>query len=450
MFDLSSPKCDPELFTLGIPILGICYGQQLLCHVLGGAVEPGGLKESGAIDLTVDMGCEGLFKGFSTGLKADMSHAVKITRLPEGFKSAARTNSCENAAIADYKRHFYGVQFHPETDAKNGKKIFRNFLYNVCGAKGDYTIDDYIQLKIEEVRRQVGDGSVLLGLSGGVDSSVCAALLSRAIPGRLVCIFVDHGLMRKNEGDEVEAAFSDRDVTFVRVNARERFLKALKGVSDPEMKRKIIGHEFVAVFNDEAARFKDVRFLAQGTIYPDIIESGTKDSVKIKSHHNVGGLPKDIGFEGLVEPLSGLFKDEVRRVGRKLGLPEFLVERQPFPGPGLGVRVIGEITGEKLNILREADAIFRQEVEKLKRRPNQYFAVLTSMRSVGVKDNLRTYDYTLALRAINTSDFMTAEWARLPYTTLERASTRIVNEVPGINRVVYDITGKPPATIEWE
>ena len=451
VYDLSSPKCDPELLGLGIPILGICYGQQLLCHMLGGIVEPGGFKEYGTMTVKVDTDCEALFQGLGVEQKALMSHTDKVTKLPVGFRSVARTDNCENAAIADLERHFYGVQFHPEVvHTKNGKKIFRNFLYNVCGAKGDYTVDDYIRLKTEEIRTQVGDGSVLLGLSGGVDSSVCAALLSLAIPGRLVCIFVDHGLLRKNEGDEVEAAFSDREVTFVRVDARERFLKALAGVSDPEKKRKIIGHEFVAVFNDEAAKFKDIRFLAQGTIYPDIVESGTKNSATIKSHHNVGGLPEDIGFEGLVEPLSGLFKDEVRRVGKKLGLPLSLVERQPFPGPGLGVRIIGEITGEKLDILREADAIFREEVGKLKRRPQQYFAVLTNMRSVGVMGDFRTYDYTLALRAISTSDFMTAEWARLPYATLETASSRIVNEVRGINRVVYDITGKPPATIEWE
>jgi len=347
----------------------------------------------------------------------------------------------------------YGVQFHPEVNhTENGRTILHNFLYGICGAKGDWSMEDYARSAIRQAKEQIGDGKVLLALSGGVDSSVVAALLSKAVGGQLTCIFVDHGLMRKHEGDEVEAAFRGWDINFIRVNAEQRFLAKLAGVSDPETKRKIIGEEFIRVFEEEAKKIGAVDYLAQGTIYPDIIESGTKDAAVIKSHHNVGGLPDFVDFKEIVEPLRLLFKDEVRAVGTALGLPEYLVWRQPFPGPGLGIRVIGDITKEKLDTLRDADFIFRDELVKagLDRQVNQYFAVLTNMRSVGVMGDERTYDYTLALRGVTTTDFMTADWARIPYEVLERASNRIINEVRGINRIVYDITSKPPATIEWE
>ena len=366
------------------------------------------------------------------------------------FVSAAATSACPNAAIENRERALYGVQFHPEVESTpNGTQMIRNFLYGVCGAVGDYNLHDLEQRLIDDVRRQVGDAHVLLGLSGGVDSSVCAALLSKAIPGQLHCIFVDHGLMRKNEGNEVEQAFRGMDLHFIRVNAEKIFLSALAGVTDPEQKRKIIGREFVRVFEAESEKLPHVRYLAQGTIYPDVIESGGSKAATIKSHHNVGGLPKNMKFAGVVEPLRSLFKDEVRALGRQLGLPRSFVERQPFPGPGLGVRVIGEITAEKLEILREADAIFRYELERRRVKADQYFAVLTDTRSVGVVGDFRTYDYTVALRAVRTSDFMTCEYAPLSHNLLGTVSSRIVNEVKGVGRVVYDITGKPPATIEW-
>ena len=363
----------------------------------------------------------------------------------------ATTGHCVNAAIENRERNLYGMQFHPEVESTpDGIRMIHNFLYNVCGATGDYSLRNLEGKLIEQVRQQVGDSEVLLGLSGGVDSSVCAALLSKAIPGKLHCIFVDHGLMRKNEGDEVEEAFRGRDLDFIRVNAEEQFLAALKGVVDPEEKRKIIGAEFVKVFEEvRAKRLPDVKFLAQGTIYPDVIESGGSKAAVIKSHHNVGGLPKNMVFTGLVEPLRSLFKDEVRALGRQLGLQKKFVERQPFPGPGLGVRIIGEITKEKLEILREADAIFREAVESRKVRADQYFAVLTDTRSVGVVGDFRTYDYTVALRAVRTSDFMTCEYSHISHRILSVVSAKIVNEVKGVGRVVYDITGKPPATIEW-
>lgn len=450
VYNDDSPKCDPELFKIGIPILGICYGVQLMAYTLGGTVSPCENKEYGCIDVDVDSTSE-LFSGLDAVQTTLMSHTDQIIKLPEGFISTAYSNSCPNAAIENTKAKLYGVQFHPEVErTMHGKDILHRFVYEICGASGNYTVDDYLNEQITEVRTQVGDDTVLLALSGGVDSSVCAALLSKAIPDRLVCIFVDHGLMRKNEGDEIEAVFSKRRLKFIRINAEKRFLEALKDVSDPEKKRMIIGQEFISVFEEQARLFDNVKFLAQGTIYPDVIESGIGNSAKIKSHHNVGGLPKLMEFNSIIEPLRGLFKDEVRILGRKLGLPDFLVQRQPFPGPGLAIRIIGEITKDKLDILRDADAIFRDEIKRSHLKPDQYFAVLTNIKSVGVMGDDRTYDYAIALRAVKTNDFMTCEYMKLPYKTLDRVSSRIVNEVKNINRILYDITGKPPATIEYE
>ena len=445
-----SPPCHKDIFSLGIPVLGICYGDQLLAWSMGGKVEPCDVSEYGKTAMEVDASSL-LFAGLEKEQQGLMSHTDQITVLPEGFVSVARTASCPNAAMENREKKLYGVQFHPEVESTpKGTDILRNFLYNVCGAKGDYTLEGLEQELIVAARKQVGSDHVLLALSGGVDSSVCAALLSKAIPGQLHCIFVDHGLMRKNEGDEVEAAFKNRDLDFIRVNAQDRFLTALKGVTDPEQKRKIIGAEFIRVFEAEAKKLSHVKYLAQGTIYPDVIESGGSKAATIKSHHNVGGLPKNMDFAGVVEPLRSLFKDEVRALGYQLGLPKKFVARQPFPGPGLAVRVMGEITPEKLDILRNADAIFRQELERRHVKADQYFAVLTNTRSVGVVGDFRTFDYTIALRAVRTSDFMTCEYAPIPHKTLSHVAARIVNEVSGAGRVVYDITGKPPATIEWE
>ena len=430
VYGADAPTCDKALFELGIPILGICYGMQLMAYKLGGEVVSCNVSEYGKIDTEITDDCV-LFNGLDKKQIALMSHTDYVK--------------------ANDAKKLYAVQFHPEVQhTENGKEMLKNFVYGVCGATGDYTMEGYIEEQIKLVRETVGDETVILGLSGGVDSSVVAALLSKAIGSQLVCIFVDHGLMRKNEGDDVEAAFKPFDLRFIRVNAKDRFLEKLKGVTDPETKRKIIGAEFIKVFEDESKKFGNVKFLAQGTIYPDVIESGAKNSANIKSHHNVGGLPKNMSFTTLVEPLRGLFKDEVRQIGKKLGLPDKLVYRQPFPGPGLAVGIIGEITEEKLNILKEADAIFTYEMEKANVGASQYFAVLTNMRSVGVMGDFRTYDYILALRAVNTSDFMTAEYCKVPHEVLERASSRISNEVDGVSRIVYDISGKPPATIEWE
>lgn len=444
-----SPRCDKRIFEMGIPILGICYGTQLLAWSCGGTVSPCEVSEYGKTDMTVDTSAD-LFFGMEQKQVGLMSHTDRITVLPQGFRSVAHTDSCENAAIENTARKLYGVQFHPEVESTpNGTQMIRNFLYRVCGAQGDYTLKNLQEKLIAQVREQVGNEHVLLALSGGVDSSVCAALLSIALPGQVHCVFVDHGLMRKNEGDEVENAFKDR-VDFIRVNASDRFLTALRGVTDPEQKRKIIGSEFVKVFEEEAKKLPHVKFLAQGTIYPDVIESGGSKAATIKSHHNVGGLPENLRFTGLVEPLRGLFKDEVRAMGRRLGLTRAYVDRQPFPGPGLGVRIMGEITAEKIEILQNADAIFREEIKRHRVKADQYFAVLTDTRSVGVVGDFRTYDYTLALRAVKTSDFMTCEYAPISHKVLGAVSTRIVNEVRGVGRVVYDITGKPPATIEWQ
>ena len=382
-----------------------------------------------------------------------MSHGDYMAKVPDGFALVGHTDMCPNAAIADEVRGFYGVQYHPEVNhTENGLGMIRNFLYAVCHAKGDWTMGDYCRTAIASIREKVGDGKVLLALSGGVDSSVAAALLAEAVGSQLTCVFVDHGLMRLNEGDEVEQAFSKWDIQFIRVDAEARFLGKLDGVDDPESKRKIIGEEFIRVFEEESKKIGAVDFLAQGTIYPDVIESGAGDAAVIKSHHNVGGLPDFVDFKEILEPLRMLFKDEVRQLGRELGLPEYLVSRQPFPGPGLAIRIIGCITKEKADTLRLADYIFRDEIAKAgeDKNLNQYFAVLTNTRSVGVMGDGRTYDYTLALRAVTTADFMTADWARIPYDVLDKISVRIVNEVPGINRICYDITSKPPATIEWE
>lgn len=450
VYTKDSPHATKELFELGIPILGICYGMQLMCYTLGGEVKACNVSEYGTIKTFVDDKTGVLFKGIADETVTLMSHTDYVAKLPVGFKALAHTADCPIAAMGNDERKLYAVQFHPEVErSAQGTDILRNFLFDVCHADGTYNMDNFITEEIERIRKQVGDGQVVLGLSGGVDSSVCAAILERAIPGQLTCIFVDHGMMRKNEGDEIQAAFSGKSLNFVRVNAQQRFLGKLAGVTDPERKRKIIGEEFVRVFEEESARFAG-SFLAQGTIYPDVVESGLTTGAVIKSHHNVGGLPKDTKFVGIVEPLRSLFKDEVREIGRKLGLEEKFVARQPFPGPGLAVRCIGEITEEKLDILRDADYVYREELEKAGLRYDQYFAVLTNMRTVGVMGDGRTYNYVLALRAVKTSDFMTCEYAHVPYEVLDRISSRIVNEVKGVSRVVYDITGKPPATIEWE
>lgn len=445
-----APKLEKEVFELGIPILGLCYGMQLMAHSLGGEVKESSQREFGKTEFKLED--NEIFKDIPKESIVWMSHVDKVVKLPEGFKIIGSTDNTEIAAMADEERKLYALQFHPEVNhSEYGIKMIENFLVNICRAKQDWTMANYAKKAIEDVREQVKDKKVLLALSGGVDSSVVAALLSKAIGDQLTCIFVDHGLMRKNEGNEVEEEFKNSGMHFVRVNAKDRFLGKLKGVRDPEAKRKAIGEEFIRVFEDEAKKIGKVDFLAQGTIYPDIIESGVGDAAVIKSHHNVGGLPDVVDFTGLIEPLRMLFKDEVRRLGRELGLSDVLVDRQPFPGPGLGIRVIGEVTEEKLEILRDADYIFRQELEKNKvENLSQYFAVLTENRTVGVMGDFRTYDYTLALRAVHTTDFMTAEWVRIPYEVLDKVSVRIINEVDHINRIVYDVTSKPPATIEWE
>ncbi len=452
VYDENSPHIGKEIFELGVPVLGICYGCQLMAYTLGGKVSSCVTSEYGKTETIYDNSSL-LFKGLPEKAVSWMSHTDFVSEIPEGFKVSAHTADCPVAAYENAEKKLYAVQFHPEVNhTENGCKMIDSFVKNVCGCVGDWTMGNYAKTAIEDIRNRVGDGKVLLALSGGVDSSVLAALLSKAVGNQLTCIFVDHGFMRKNEGDEVEAAFADWDINFVRVNAKERFMSKLRGVSDPETKRKTIGEEFIRVFEAEAKKIGKVDYLAQGTIYPDIIESGTGDAAVIKSHHNVGGLPDYVDFKEIIEPLRLLFKDEVRALGRELGLSDVLVNRQPFPGPGLAIRIIGEITDEKLEILQDADWIFREEIAKagLDKSINQFFAVLTNNRSVGVMGDGRTYDYTLALRAVETTDFMTAEFSRIPYEVLAVCSSRIVNEVKSINRVVYDVTTKPPATIEYE
>ena len=450
VYQENSLKCDKSLFDLGIPVLGICYGMQAINHALGGKVERCVHSEYGVVEAQVDTSCP-LFVGLDKTQKVLQSHTDQVVEVAEGLKVVGTSANCPCIAFYNEEKKIYGVQFHPETEhTEKGKEILQNFVYNVCKAQPNYTIEDYIDNEIATIRAQVGSDKVLLALSGGVDSSVCAALLSKAIPNQLVCVFVDHGFMRKNEADQVESVFSKMDLQFVRVDAESRFLAKLKGTIDPERKRKLIGEEFIRVFEEQSEKFSDCKYLAQGTIYPDVIESGTGDAATIKSHHNVGGLPEDIRFIGLVEPLRGLFKDEVRAVGKLLGLPDYLVNRQPFPGPGLAVRTMGELTKEKLDVLRDVDWIFREEIEKNNVNAQQYFAVLTSDRSVGVKGDARTYKHVVALRAINTTNFMTADFVRIPYDLLAHIACRIANEVESVSRVVYDISGKPPATIEWE
>ena len=449
----SSPKCDKGIFELGIPILGICYGMQLMTYTLGGKVNRAEKREYGTTDVKIDNTSK-LFQGFDNKNGFLMSHTDFVESLPEGFKNIGKTESCPNAAIENIDKNLYGIQFHPEVNnSVNGTLVIKNFLYNICNCQGDWQMASFVEEQIKFLKEKIGNGKALCALSGGVDSSVAAVLLSKAIGKNLTCIFVDHGLLRKNEGDEVEKIFREQyDINLIRVNAENRFLEKLAGVTDPEKKRKIIGEEFIRVFEEEAKKIGTVDFLVQGTIYPDVIESGLGKSSVIKSHHNVGGLPDYVDFKEIVEPLRNLFKDEVRKVGLELGIPENLVYRQPFPGPGLAIRVIGDITKDKLEILREADAIFREEIAiaNLHKSINQYFAVLTNMRSVGVMGDERTYDFCIALRAVETTDFMTGVWSKIPYEILEKVSARIVNEVNHVNRVVYDVTSKPPATIEWE
>lgn len=453
VYDKASPHYDPEILNIGIPILGICYGAQLMAYMAGGKVETAADgSEYGKTDLFVQ--ADALFENMPSQSECWMSHTDFISAPPSGFEITAHTESCPCAAMCDKGRKLYAVQFHPEvTHTEYGKQILSNFIFNICGCNRDWKMDDFVRRSIEKYKKELSGKKVLLALSGGVDSTVAAVLVHKAIGDDLTCVFVDHGLLRKNEGDFVENTFREKfGIKLIRVNAQQRFLKRLAGVIEPERKRKIIGEEFIRVFEDEAGKLGKINVLVQGTIYPDVVESGNGDSAVIKSHHNVGGLPDVIAFDEIVEPLRELFKDEVRSVGIQLGIPHELVWRQPFPGPGLAVRVIGEITEQKLELLREADAIFCEEISNagVENTANQYFAVITDLHSVGVMGDARTYGCTVALRAVTTDDFMTAQWTKLPYEVLERASSRITNEIKGVSRVVYDITSKPPATVEWE
>ena len=458
VYEETSPTYTADLFGIGVPILGICYGSQLMAYRLGGRVATAPVSEYGHTSTQVDDAASALFDGVKTESTVWMSHTDYIAQVPEGFHITAHTADCPVAAMEDSERRLYAVQFHPEVEhTEEGMKILRNFVRGICGCSGSWEMASFAEDTIRALREKIGDGKVLLGLSGGVDSSVAAALLAKAVGRQLTCVFVDHGLLRKNEGDEVEAVFGPKgnfELNFVRVNAAERFYGLLAGVEDPEQKRKIIGAEFIKVFEEEARKIGQVDFLAQGTIYPDVVESGAvgSGSAVIKSHHNVGGLPKNVDFKEIVEPLRDLFKDEVRKTGLELGLPRALVFRQPFPGPGLGVRIVGEVTAQKVGIVQDADAIFREELEKggIDMGKGQFFAALTNMRSVGVMGDGRTYDYAVALRGVLTSDFMTAESAEIPWNVLQICMRRIINEVKGVNRVLYDLTSKPPGTIEFE
>lgn len=486
-YEEGAPSYSTELFKLGIPVLGLCYGAQLMMYELGGAVSKAPVREYGKIEVNVNTSSP-LFKKIPESTICWMSHNDYISKIAPGFEVVATTVECPVAAAQNLEKKLFAIQFHPEVlHTIKGKEILSNYVYNVCGCSGDWTMDSFVDYQINAIREKVGCGKVLLALSGGVDSSVAAVLLSKAIGKQLTCVFVDHGLLRKNEGDEVEAVFGPKgqyDLNFVRVNAAERYYGKLSGVTDPEAKRKIIGEEFIRIFEEEAKKIGTVDFLVQGTIYPDVVESGLGgESAVIKSHHNVGGLPEHVDFKEIIEPLRDLFKDEVRRVGLELGIPEYLVYRQPFPGPGLGVRIVGEVTAEKVRIVQDADAIYREEIDKAVKAwregafaaeyedadkdvseknakhsdneypswmPNQYFAALTNMRSVGVMGDERTYDYAVALRAVKTIDFMTAESAQIPWQVLQTVMNRIINEVKGVNRVFYDLTSKPPGTIELE
>lgn len=452
VFGADALKVDEGIYTLGVPVLGICYGAQLIAHQLGGKVRSAAVGEYGQVKAVYKKSV--IFDGLPEEGVCWMSHTDSVSELPDGFEIMAFTADCPVAAMQNTQKRIYAVQFHPEVaHTQNGTLMLKNFLYKACGASGDWTMKDFVARKVDEIREKVGDKKVLCAMSGGVDSAVAATLVHRAVGDRLTCVYVDHGLMRKNETEEVRQVFKDGlGMNLILADAEELFLRKLAGVTDPESKRKIIGREFITVFEKEAEKIGKVDYLVQGTIYPDVIESGSGDSAVIKSHHNVGGLPDVVDFEEIIEPLRDLFKDEVRAVGFELGLPEQVVMRQPFPGPGLGIRVIGEITKEKLETLREADFIYREEIAKagLSGQIWQYFAVLTDTRSVGVMGDMRTYDYTVALRAVLSVDAMTADWAKIPYEVLGAVSSRIVNEVRNVNRVVYDITSKPPATIEWE